>query len=97
MRNLTKGEEPQMTELVDSTQYGLPKSTIIEKIGKDHFAILISRKSRIIMKDGVTLLAKADQIKTREPNASVSLKTSTPLCSKTRKFLEEHDIRIIPA
>jgi hypothetical protein len=49
------------------------------------------------MKDGVTLLAKADQIKTREPNASVSLKTSTPLCSKTRKFLEEHDIRIIPA
>ena len=91
-----KGEHHQMTELIDSTQYGLPKSTRIEKIGKDHFAILIFRKSRIIMKDGVTLLTKAEQIKMREPNATISLKTSTPLCSKTRKFLEEHDIRIIP-
>ena len=86
-----------MKELVDATQYGLPKSTTIEKLGEDHFAILISRKSRIIMKDGVKLLAKAGQIKTREPGATISLKTATPLCSKTRKFLEEHDMGIIPA
>jgi hypothetical protein len=91
-----KGEpQNQMKEIIDAKEFGLPKSTVIEKIETDHFAILISRKSRIIMKDGIKLLAKVEQIKEHEPAATISLKTSTPLCSKTKKFLEEHHINII--
>jgi len=84
-----------MKEIIDAKEFGLSKSTMIEKIETGHFAILISRKSRIIMKDGVKLLSKAEQIRTCEPNAKISLKTSTPICSKTRKFLEDHHMSII--
>ena len=46
-----------MKEIIDAKELGLSKSTMIEKIETGHFAILISRKSRIIMKDGVKLLS----------------------------------------
>jgi hypothetical protein len=85
-----------MEKIIDATQFGLPKSTVIERIEEDHYAILIARKSRIIMKDGIKLLAKAEQIRSHQPAATISLKTSTPICSKTRRFLEDHHIDIIP-
>lgn len=84
-----------MKQMIAAHEFGLSKSTVIEQIADDHFAVLISRKSRIIMKDGIKLLAKADRIRTRAPDATISLKTSTPVCSKTRRFLEDHHIGII--
>ena len=84
-----------MERIIDATRFGLPKSTMIEEIEKGRYAIVITRKSRIIMKDGIKLLAKADQIKAREPAAAICLKTSTPICSKTKKFLEDHHMSII--
>jgi len=84
-----------MKKMIEATKFGLPKSTMIETIANGHYALLIFRKSRIIMKDGIKLLAKAGQIKKHEPSARISLKTSTPICSKTRKFLEDHHISII--
>jgi hypothetical protein len=46
------------------------------------------------MADGKKLLDKATKIKEDQPQAIVTLKISAPLCSKTKKFLEEHGIAI---
>jgi len=80
--------------IIDPKEFGLPSKTIIEQRGKDHFAIVISRKSRVIMSDGRTILDKAKKIKDVRPHAKISLKISAPLCSKTKKFLEDKGISI---
>jgi len=48
-----------MTEQVDPKLYGLPPRTILIKKGPDKFILVINRKSRIIMKDALTILKKA--------------------------------------
>ena len=80
--------------IIDPKQFGLPSKTVIEQISKNNFAIVISRKSRVIMADGKKLLDKATKIKEDQPQAIVTLKISAPLCSKTKKFLEEHGIAV---
>ena len=80
--------------IIDPEKFGLPSKTVIEQIGKNSFAIVVSRKSRVIMADGKKLLDKATKIKETQPNAIVSLKISAPLCSKTKQFLEEYGISI---
>ncbi|GJQ59082.1 MAG: hypothetical protein D8M57_04675 [Candidatus Scalindua sp. AMX11] len=83
-----------MKKFVDPKMFGLPPSTKLNQVGTNQFAILIQRKSRIIMKDGHTILTKASKIKAHIPNAHVTLQTSAPVCSKTKIFLEENDIRV---
>ena len=80
--------------IIDPKQFGLPSKTVIEQISKNNFAIVISRKSRVIMADGKKLLDKATKIKEDQPQAIVTLKISAPLCSKTKQFLEEHGIAV---
>jgi hypothetical protein len=46
------------------------------------------------MKDGAGIVAKVNKIKNHVPDAKVSLKTSAPVCSKTKAFLEEHGISV---
>jgi hypothetical protein len=75
--------------------YGLHRKTVIEEIAKNHVAIVINRKSRIIMSDGKKLIEKAIKIKEITPDTKVSIKISGPLCSKTAKFLSEHEVDII--
>ena len=84
-----------MSKLIDPKKFGLHPKTVIEDIGKDHLTIVIDRKSRIIMSDGKKILEKAEKIKKELPKATVSLKTTAPLCSKTKAFLQEHKIEII--
>ncbi len=83
-----------MNKLIDSKLFGLPPSTKLFQAGTDQFEIVIQRKSRIIMKDGEGILAKANKIKKYVPSAKVDLKTSAPICSKTKTFLEEHGISV---
>ncbi len=83
-----------MNKLISPKLFGLTPSTILMQIGTAKFAIVIQRKSRIIMKDGKGILAKAIKIKNHVPGAKVSLKTSAPVCSKTKAFLEEHGIGV---
>ncbi len=83
-----------MGKIIDPKEFGLHPKTVIEDIGKDHLAIVINRKSRIIMSDGKKILEKAEKIKEILPKAKVSLKTTAPLCSKTVAFLKEHEIEI---
>ncbi|MHC4307484.1 MAG: hypothetical protein ACYSR7_02535 [Planctomycetota bacterium] len=83
-----------MNKFVDPRLFDLPPATKLKQIETTQFDIVIQRKSRIIMKDGEGILAKANKIKNHVPNAKVSLKTSAPICSKTKAFLEEHDISV---
>lgn len=84
-----------MNRMIDPNEFGLPQKTVIEQIGGNHFAIVISRKSRVIMSDGKKILEKSQKIKKMRPRSRISLNISAPLCSKTKKFLEEHGILII--
>ncbi len=81
-----------MNKFIDPKLFGLTPSTRLKQINATQFDIVIQRKSRIIMKDGEGILAKAEKIKRHVPNAQISLVTSAPVCSKTEAFLEEHGI-----
>lgn len=83
-----------MKKFIDPKLYGLPPSTKLIQAGTNQYDIVIQRKSRIIMKDGEGILAKANKIKSHVPNAKIKLKTSAPVCSKTKAFLEAHGISI---
>ncbi len=84
-----------MNRLIGPKLFNLPSSTKLKQIGADQFDIIIQRKSRIIMKDGKGVLTKVDKIKEHVPNAEVSLRTSAPVCSKTKSFLEKHGINVL--
>ncbi len=83
-----------MNKLIDPKLFSLPPSTKLIQVGTNAYNIVIQRKSRIIMKDGEGIVTKVNKIKDHVPNAKVSLKTSAPVCSKTKVFLEAHGIRI---
>ncbi len=84
-----------MKEKVDPKLYGLPPQTVLIQKGPEEFTLVIKRKSRIIMNDAKTILNKVDKIKGIVTNASVSLKTTAPFCSKSIKFLKENDVETL--
>jgi len=84
-----------MNNQIDPKEFGITGKTVIEQLGRNHYAIVISRKSRIIMVDGRKLLDKFYLIEKAKPGAKLSLKTTTPVCSKTTAFLKDHAIDII--
>ncbi len=84
-----------MNKFIDPKLFSLPPSTKLKQVGTNQFDIIIQRKSRIIMKDGKGVLAKVDKIKHHVPKAKVNLRTSAPVCSKTKAFLEERGISVL--
>lgn len=82
---------------IDPKDFGLPPRTLIEQVDKSTVALVINRKSRIIMADGRKLLEKAESIRQAMPGVSVVLKTTAPVCGKTKKFLAEEGLAILPA
>ena len=84
-----------MNPAVDPRISGLPPRTSIEQIDSNTLAIVINRKSRIIMADGRKILAKAAKIRAATPGCSVVLKTTAPVCSKTLQFLEEQEVAVV--
>lgn len=85
----------EMNKFIDPKLFSIPPSTKLKQVDADQFDIIIQRKSRIIMKDGGGILAKVDKIKHHIPKAKVNLKTSAPVCSKTKAFLKEHGISVL--
>lgn len=83
-----------MGALLNPKQFGLHVRTVLEQVDDKTIAIVIDRKSRIIMADGRKILARAGKIKKALPDTSVVLKTSAPVCSKTVRFLEDEGIKI---
>lgn len=83
-----------MKRNVDPNLFGLPGRTVIEQVDAKTFAIVIDRKSRIIMADGRKIRDKAAKMKQVLADISVVVKTSAPVCSKTLRFLEEENIQV---
>ena len=83
-----------MPEYLDPKEFGLPPRTVIEKIAADTLAIVIDRKSRIIMADGKKIVDKAEKIRQERPAIKIILKSSAPVCGKTSNFLSEHGIDV---
>ena len=84
-----------MIEQVDPKLYGLSPRTILMKQDSKKFALVINRKSRIIMKDAIIILKKIEKIKEKVQNASVVLKTNAPVCSKSIKFLKDKGVDVL--
>ena len=79
---------------IDPKSVGAPTRSVNGEDKNKHLYIIKSIKSRIIMKDGHKIVDTAKGIKNKT-NSSVSLATTAPVCSKTIKFLNENDIKII--
>ena len=80
-------------KLIDPLTVGAPKRSNVARDSDNNIYIVKNIKSRIIMKDGLKLLALAKKVKTVK-NVTVSLATTAPVCSKTKKYLEENEIKI---
>lgn len=74
--------------------FGLSPGTVIEQLGDSTIALVIDRKSRIIMADGRKIVEKISAIRQHLPAYRVILKTSAPLCSKTSNMFAEAGVEI---
>ena len=84
-----------MKEQIDPKLYELPPRTVLMKRGPDEFILVINRKSRIIMKDAVTILKRAEKIKEKALNAWVVVETNASVCSKSIMFLKDNGISVV--
>lgn len=84
-----------MSDHLDPTKFGLPPRTVLKQIGQDAIAIIINRKSRIIMADGRKIVEKAEKIREVMPKAQIAFRTTAPICSKTKIYLEEQSIQVL--
>lgn len=79
---------------VDPKRYGLPPRTVLVKRNSGEFILVINRKSRIIMKDALTIIEKAGKVKEKSSNAAVILQTNAPVCSKSIQLLQDNGIAV---
>ena len=81
-------------KMVSANELSLSSRIKIAIDNKDNHYIIKNVRSRIIMKTGEKIYEIANQIKSNT-NGSVFLATTAPICSKTKKFLEEKKIYIV--
>ena len=79
---------------INSKSVGAPTRSVIGQDNNNRLYIIKNIKSRIIMKDGHKIVDTVKQIKNKT-SSNVSLATTAPVCSKTTRFLNENDIKII--
>ena len=79
---------------IDPTQYNLSSRVDLRQDRSGDLLIVIDRKSRIIMKDGIRVLEMVKKINKIDPKKNISVRTSAPICSKTKKLLLENSIVI---
>lgn len=84
-----------MNKMLLAKEFGLPARTVIEQLDANRIAIVVDRKSRIVMADGKKILDKFNTIRTHRPQAAFALKTTAPVCSKTKSFLDSEGIQLI--
>lgn len=77
-----------MSQYIDARSLGLPAKTVVEEIDRHTLALVLKRKSRIIMSDGTKIVAKVEMIKSKKPKVKVLLITNAPICSKTLQLFE---------
>ena len=79
---------------IDPTQYNLSSRVDLRQGRSGGLLIIIDRKSRIIMKDGIRVLEMVKKINKIDPKKNISVRTSAPICSKTKKLLLVNSIMI---
>ena len=84
-----------MSRTIDPKLFGLHPTTILKQSDAKSFALVINRKSRVIMKDGRKIVQTAALIIGKVPGATVSLRTSAPVCSKTRAMLAKNNVELV--
>ncbi len=80
---------------IDPKDYNLPSRLKIELNNKRELFFIINRKSRIIMKDGIKILKYVEEIRKKDFNIKINLKTNAPVCSKTKTFLVERGVKVV--
>ena len=81
-------------KMVSTNEFDLSSQIKIAVDNKDNHYIVKNVRSRIIMKTGEKIYEIANQIKSNT-KGSVFLATTAPICSKTKKYLEEKKINIV--
>ena len=81
---------------IDPTQYNLSSRVDLRQDRSRDLLIVIDRKSRIIMKDGIRVLEMVKKINKIDPKKNISVRTPAPICSKTKKLLLENNITTKP-
>ena len=79
---------------VDPKAFNLSSRINIQENDKNEVFFIIKRKSRIIMKDGIRIFNQIQKVKEKRRNARFFLKTSAPVCSKTKIYLNQRNIEI---
>ena len=80
---------------VDPKNYNLPPRTKLLQDNTGSLFVLIDRKSRVVMKDGNRVVKIAEDIRKVNQNKKISLLTSAPVCSKTKKYLLKFSIPVL--
>ena len=81
-------------KMVSANELSLSSRIKIAVDNKDNHYIIKNVRSRIIMKTGEKIYEIANQIKSNTKGSDF-LATSAPICSKTKKYLEEKKINIV--
>ena len=79
---------------VDPKAFNLSSRTNIQENDRNEVFFIINRKSRIIMKDGIRIFNQIQKVKEKRRKARFFLKTPAPVCSKTKKYLNQRKIEI---
>ena len=69
---------------LDPKKYGLSTRAVLIENDQKEIIIVIDRKSRIIMKDGIKIVGQARKIQRQEQKA-IGVKTNAPVCSKKKE------------
>ena len=85
-----------MSNTINPKEFGLHARTTLVQVDEHTVALVIDRKSRIIMADGRKIMEKVAKIRLAQPELNIILQTSAPVCSKTSSFLQEAGIVIQP-
>ena len=80
---------------IDPKNYNLPPRTKLLQDNTGSLFVLIDRKSRVVMKDGNRVVKIAEDIRKVNQNKKISLLTSAPVCSKTKKYLLKFSIPVL--
>ena len=80
---------------INPLEYNLPPRLNIQVNKKNELFYIIDRKSRIIMKDGVKIFNHVQEIRKKELSIKIILKTTAPVCSKTKAFLFEKGVSVV--
>lgn len=83
-----------MSNRIDASIFGLSSRVELREID-GIIQIVKQRKSRIIMKDAAKILEITSKIRTINPEKSIQLLVSGPICSKSLKFLAENDVLVV--